>query len=134
MEEGRNKAELFRFGDRALLFLFANFFPSPSETEGPTSAPFLLGRAERNLSKFFLFQSETEGSTSFSLRFRPKENSPARVPLVDEVTDSGFFYLPKFLATPTAWKANLSPESERFSENCFLWKSQRSPSGCQSRG
>ena len=82
-----------------------------------------------------IFQSETEGSTSFSLRFRPKENSPARVPLVHEVTDSGFFYLPKFLATtPTAWKANLSPESERFSENYFLWKSQRSPSGSQARG
>ena len=61
------KAELFRFSDRALLFLFAKFFSSASETEGQTSAPFWLGRAERNLSKFFLFQSETEGSTSFSL-------------------------------------------------------------------
>ena len=51
MEEGRKKAELFRFGDRALLFLFAKFFASPSETEGPTSAPFPLGRAEKNFSK-----------------------------------------------------------------------------------
>ena len=74
------KAELFRFSDRALLFLFAKFFSSQSQTEGQTSAPFWLGRAERNLSKFFLFQSWIEGSTSFSLSASVEFSSKEKVP------------------------------------------------------
>ena len=78
---GEKKAEVFRIGERALILSFAKFFSSTSQSEGQTSAPFWLGRAERNLSKFFPFSKldgGRAGLVSLFLRAPSVEFSPQR--------------------------------------------------------
>ena len=98
------KAELFRFSDRALLFLFAKFFLAKVGRRAKLVCLFgLLGRPRKEVCRSFFSQSWTEGPTSLSLCVRRvfvrrKGTQPECVSSRANVL--WLFYLPKFFEKP----------------------------------
>ena len=91
------KAELFRFSDRALLFLFAKFFLA--KVRQGAKLVCLFGSAERrNLSKFFfkVRQRARLVCLSASVEFSFREKLPSQSALVHKLMCSGFFICQNF--------------------------------------
>ena len=92
----KRKAELFRFSDWALLFLFAKFFSRQCRTEGQTSVSFWLcrGLARKEICQSFFFKVGQRARlvclpASVESSFEEKVHSQSA--LVHKLMRSGFF-------------------------------------------
>ena len=101
------KAELFRFSDWALLFLFAKFFLAKVGPRAKLVCLFDVGRRHppwgerKNLSKFFFFKVRERARLVWLSRvwgrFRFKGEVPSQSALVHKLMYSGFFICQNFV-------------------------------------
>ena len=97
----KRKAELFRFSDWALLFLFAKFFSRQCRTEGQTSLSFGLcrGLTRKEICQSFFFKVGQRARlvclpASVESSFEEKVHSQSA--LVHKLMRSGFFICQNF--------------------------------------
>ncbi len=97
----KRKAELFRFSDWALLFLFAKFFSRQCRTEGQTSLSFWLcrGVTRKEICQSFFFKVGQRARlvclpASVESSFEEKVHSQSA--LVHKLMRSGFFICQNF--------------------------------------
>ena len=110
----KRKAELFRFSDWALLFLFAKFFSRQCRTEGQTSLSFWLcrGVTRKEICQSFFFKVGQRARlvclpASVESSFEEKVHSQSA--LVHKLMRSGFFICQIFLRCQKSYHRDFSP-------------------------